>query len=1024
MIPQKLTIEGLYSYQQKQEIHFDQLLSAQLFGIFGQVGSGKSSILEAMMLAIYGETDRLNKSGDNRTYNLMNLRSNRLFIDFTCFSGESGADLYRFTFELKRNGKHFEKVNSPTRSILKNENGEWVNIGHLNAQAIVGMPLEHFRQTVIIPQGKFREFIELGPTARTQLMKELFGLHRFDLWDKANVLYKSANERLQQLNGQLEQLTDFTEERLSEIRAAHEQALRDSQKVADEVQQWEQQVQKLQALQADFEAQQQLLQRQQDLQAQESGMARRQQQLQAFSKAKLLEDKLLLVEQTARRLQDKQQQQAALKAREMALKHDLEQTQQVFEQQKTAFEKLDEERQKLRELQLILQIVQENQAQQALQQAAEQAEREAAQLSKAAEEAKMQRQELRKEQQQLHSQEKDIAQLKEWESWWKKEADLTSAQQKTAQEQQAVGKALQQISEQLDRLAQPLSLPNNWEAFPEALQAQQTKVQQQLDRLEGQWQHLSVQQKVAQMAHSLTEGQPCPLCGSMEHPHPSQPEEHDQKLRQLEQQQKALKLQKQQLEAALQAFAKLSVQKDSEEKALSKASAATEEAAQQLQAHRNNRPEGEVFASLEAVQQVIAVQNQLKKQLKSLQKRQEEQEATSEQLLEKQQQAQKKHQEAAAKLQASQTKTATMTAQVELMKPKLPKYLAYSAEKIQESCQRGKEKIADTEAAYQQAAEKREKLHGEMQQLAGTLAETAAALQDLQAQQTDAQKAFAEKLAESAFGSAEAVAEMLRLALDVDAEEKALKAYEEQCSLVKAQLAAVSEKLKEQPFDAAALENATEKLHKSKQQLEAYHKKQGQLKGQMEEAALKLETKVLLLDKQTQTAKRLDNLKVMKNLFKSAGFVDFVAKIYLENLVKSANKRFERLNRNALSLYLDESGNFAVTDNLNGGKTRLLKTLSGGQTFQACLCLALTLAENVRAINQSEKSFFFIDEGFGSLDKSALQAVFESLRQLQKENRIVGVISHVEELQQEIPVSLRIVADPEKGSLVKPSWES
>ena len=81
MIPVSLHIEGLYSYQAKQEIDFTQLTRAQIFGIFGATGSGKSSILEAIAFALYGQSERLNQK-DNRAYNMVNLKSNRLLIDF------------------------------------------------------------------------------------------------------------------------------------------------------------------------------------------------------------------------------------------------------------------------------------------------------------------------------------------------------------------------------------------------------------------------------------------------------------------------------------------------------------------------------------------------------------------------------------------------------------------------------------------------------------------------------------------------------------------------------------------------------------------------------------------------------------------------------------------------------------------------------------------------------------------------------------------------------------------------------
>src|SRR5690349_15302839 len=109
MIPKYLKIKGLYSYQTEQEIHFDALTDAALFGIFGAVGSGKSSILEAITFALYGDTERLNKSGDDRTYNMMNLRSDELLIDFECIAGRNG-ERYRFTVKGKRKSKNFKEV--------------------------------------------------------------------------------------------------------------------------------------------------------------------------------------------------------------------------------------------------------------------------------------------------------------------------------------------------------------------------------------------------------------------------------------------------------------------------------------------------------------------------------------------------------------------------------------------------------------------------------------------------------------------------------------------------------------------------------------------------------------------------------------------------------------------------------------------------------------------------------------------------------------------------------------------------
>jgi exonuclease SbcC len=177
-----------------------------------------------------------------------------------------------------------------------------------------------------------------------------------------------------------------------------------------------------------------------------------------------------------------------------------------------------------------------------------------------------------------------------------------------------------------------------------------------------------------------------------------------------------------------------------------------------------------------------------------------------------------------------------------------------------------------------------------------------------------------------------------------------------------------------------------------------------------------------LLQEKDLLENRASNLKELEQLFKGSGFVKYVSSIYLKELCNTANKRFTQLTKNSLRLEIDANNTFWVVDYLNEGKKRLLKTLSGGQTFQASLCLALALAEKVKSLNQADQSFFFLDEGFGALDRKSLRIVFETLKALRHENRIVGIISHVEELQQEIEVFANIVLDPEKGSQVHYSY--
>src|SRR5690554_1315498 len=210
MIPIQLTIQGLYSYQEKQTIDFTKLTGAGLFGIFGTVGSGKSSILEAIIYALYGRTSRLNLSGDNRYYNMMNLKSNQLLIDFIFKAGKEQIN-FRSVVKGKRNSKNFDDVKSLDRFTYKQSNNEWIPIETKELEQAVGLSYDNFRRTIIIPQGQFQEFLQLGNKDRTQMMKELFDLGKYEFSGKVSALETKNNAQKQHIGGQLQQLGEINE---------------------------------------------------------------------------------------------------------------------------------------------------------------------------------------------------------------------------------------------------------------------------------------------------------------------------------------------------------------------------------------------------------------------------------------------------------------------------------------------------------------------------------------------------------------------------------------------------------------------------------------------------------------------------------------------------------------------------------------------------------------------------------------------------------------------------------------------
>lgn len=147
----------------------------------------------------------------------------------------------------------------------------------------------------------------------------------------------------------------------------------------------------------------------------------------------------------------------------------------------------------------------------------------------------------------------------------------------------------------------------------------------------------------------------------------------------------------------------------------------------------------------------------------------------------------------------------------------------------------------------------------------------------------------------------------------------------------------------------------------------------------------------------------------------------------LFQILDAANKRMQTMTRGQFSLQTnhDKKGSgqnylsIAVFDSWNNG-VRDATALSGGETFTASLALAFGLADVVtsEAGGQSLDSLF-IDEGFGSLDPDYLQAVMQSLEELRESGRVIGLISHVEEMKQRISMQLLVSKDGTVGTQVK-----
>ena len=161
--------------------------------------------------------------------------------------------------------------------------------------------------------------------------------------------------------------------------------------------------------------------------------------------------------------------------------------------------------------------------------------------------------------------------------------------------------------------------------------------------------------------------------------------------------------------------------------------------------------------------------------------------------------------------------------------------------------------------------------------------------------------------------------------------------------------------------------------------------------------------------------------------FKNVTFERYVLGAILDEVVYAANLRLQKMSRNRYSLERsDYTGggrgkqglDLAVMDAFTG-QSRPANTLSGGETFLASMALALGLADVIQSYAGGiHMDTMFIDEGFGTLDPDTLELAMETLVQLQSSGRLIGMISHVPELKSRIPAHLEVIRGDD-GSTAK-----
>ena len=185
---------------------------------------------------------------------------------------------------------------------------------------------------------------------------------------------------------------------------------------------------------------------------------------------------------------------------------------------------------------------------------------------------------------------------------------------------------------------------------------------------------------------------------------------------------------------------------------------------------------------------------------------------------------------------------------------------------------------------------------------------------------------------------------------------------------------------------------------------------------ELEEKIVSASTRISMLEQQLSRIIDLYDMLRGQNQLKIS-FERFIQMEYLEQIIHAANERLKHLSNGQYYLVRSErqethgkqSGLGLDVYDAYTGQMRDVKTLSGGEKFNASLCLALGMADVIQSFQGSIRiETMFIDEGFGSLDEESLNKAIDTLIDLQKSGRMIGVISHVAELKAAIPAILEV----------------
>lgn len=1018
MRPFRISMTAFGPYRDTETVDFRLLEDRRLFVISGNTGAGKTTIFDAICFALYGSA-----SGEDRAETRM-LRSHFAADDVhTAVDYEFGVGVrtYRVVRQMPHRRGGNKNETGGKAELYETTSGQDVPcvdrfiVSDVNAklESVLGLTKEQFSQIVMLPQGEFRKLLTSDTDNKEEILRRIF---RTGLYEKLEERFQRKHRELQDTLKQEKAAQDVYVKQAEETLPKRE----DSALTAALSQPFRSSSQVMEGLTQEAAYYGELV----------SAVSARRDELgiRLADAEKALREGLALADRFAQ-LANKQAQRERIAARQGEI-DELSRTVQLAEQaakvepyeEQAAAAKRQAE---AKAAQLERTIGEVAEAERALASAEERLRAEHARESERTE-AQLALQklgELAEVVRTLEERERELARLQqeerkltgEREAGEKQLGELRESRRVKLERMKAMETELTRLPE-AEKLLQLTIDRFRWlnemvaldARLVEQTQSEQELAQaaQQMRKLHDEQETLWLEGQAGLLAMHLHDGAPCPVCGSPEHPSKADVVDNIPTREQIQERKEQLRAAEQELnDAAKQAAATAELRGNKlglmDELGISDKQTWSEQLAQAKEDGAIHRAERNKLEALKL--DVEALKATLEQEEQRLEKLQADRERLLEQLgrITLDRSAKQTLLESERGRVPEDVRTpALLTARMNEKSTQL-KRLTDAREEAQQSLQRAQTRVTVERTNVAQIASQLE----EAKQL---LAEAA--------------QRFADALAKSGFADdASAYTSAKQPEQERTARQKQIESFRSAWSALLQQI----EELERELAGRAVPE------------VDAMHSAIAELKAQIEEAAAELHgvrqfkqgaqrllaaiakshEQLAELEQQYQSVADIYQMLKGDNALKIS-FERYILIEFLEQILKAANARLQELSGG--QFLLQRSDRLETRGKQSGlgldvydaytGQNRDVKSMSGGEKFNASLCLALGMTDVIQAYQGGVSiEMMFIDEGFGSLDEESLGKAIQTLMDLQRAGRMIGVISHVQELKQAFPAVLEVI---------------